>query len=278
MKKYSSFLLLIFCLFFSCETEKIALSGQVFVVTKGAQNIPLGLVSIGFTDSERFGSALDSALEVFDQEILDVENSISRVKNEIEGEYVLKNSLWNDVLNEAKSKTLNSFAVAGQPYALLDAKPKYNFFKNWIGSSESKRDLDLKMEGVEYFRKRLKLNSLNDYYSQVLKFDSLKKELEEIENSLEELKNDNSVITDLSEEFMETKTNAQGEFLIETEIGDHVIFASSSRLVGSETEKYMWCMIISPKEGIKDLYLSNDNLISLEDLRNISKKLNESKN
>lgn len=277
MKNYTGFLLLLFSILISCEKEKIRLSGQVFVVTNGAQNIPLGLVSIGFTDSKRFGLALDSTLAVFDQEILDLENSITQKKNEIEGEYVLKNSLWNDVLNEANSITQNSFVISGQPYALLDAKPKYNFFKNWIRSSEIERDSDLKNQGVEYYEKRLKLPSLKDYYGQILKIDSRFNELEELEKSLEEFIKGELIINDLSKLFVRTKTNAQGEFFIQTEKGNHVIFASSARLVGSKVEEYMWCLEISPQEDVQDLLLSNDNLVSINDLRNLRKKLNTSK-
>lgn len=274
MKNYSVFLLLISLILISCEKERVRLSGQVFVVTNGAQNIPLGLVSIGISDSKKFGLALDSALIVFNKGVSDLENSIIQKKNEIEGENILKNSLWNDVLNEANSKTLNSFAIPGQPYALIDARPKYNFFKNWIKNSEERRDLDLRIQGVEYYVKRLKLPSLNDYYGQVIKIDSQLNELKKLEKSLEDFKNDNSVISDLSKSFGKTKTNAQGEFSLEAEKGHYFIFASSSRLVGGEVEKYMWCMEIFPEKEIQDLFLSNDNLVSINDLRNISKKLN----
>jgi hypothetical protein len=275
MKNLLKYILLLPLIFISCNDQKTGISGQVFVVTNGAQSIPLGLVSIGFTDSEIFGLALDSSLSVYDQSILEIENSITLKKNEIEGENVLKNDLWNDVLKEANTKSLSSFAVPGKPYALIDAKPEFNFFKNWIASSESERVLDLRVNSVEYYRKRFKLNSLTNFYSQILKIDSQLKELDELENSLLEIMIDNSIITDLSKKFQKTKTNAQGEFFIDAKKGDHVIFASSSRMVGNEVEKYMWCLMISPKEEIKDLFLSNDNLIKINDLREISRKLNK---
>ena len=99
-------------------------------------------------------------------------------------------------------------------------------------------------------------------------------ELMELENSVDGMKNENSIIKDLANKFMVTKTNAQGEFQIQTQKGDHFIFATSSRLVGTEVEKYMWCLKISPDKNISDLYLSNDNLVTVEDLKLINKELN----
>lgn len=274
MKRYSILLLFTFFVCTSCKEDKIDLSGQIFIVTNGAQNLPLGLVVVGYSNLENFKTELDSALIAHDSSITKQTELISDLKKEIEGEYILKKSLWDDVLNESKSISQASFAKKGQDYALLDARPKYQFFKNWIGSSEENRDSDLKREGVEYWINRLKLNSLRDYHSQLLKMDSMLTKLLKLENLVEDLKNDNSIIEALANKYMVTKTNAQGEFLIQSEKGDHFIFATSSRQVGTDFEKYMWCLKISAEKSINDLYLSNDNLVNVDDLRLINNKLN----
>jgi hypothetical protein len=244
----------VFCII-SCNKKRHLVSGQVFIVTKGAQIFPLGLVSIGIASPKDFNSKLDSSLIDFDKTVSEFENSISNFKNEIEGEYFLKSTLWEEVLAEAKNKSL----------------PDY--FKVVLSSDEKVRDSFFKSQGVKKLNNRHNIKSFSNYYSQMLKVDALLEERKELELSIEDFKKGHSIILNIRDDFFKTKTNAQGNFSIELEEGDHVIFATSSRLVGVEKENYIWAMEISVKEDIGGLLLSNDNLISANELRLINEKL-----
>lgn len=260
-------LCLVFLTLTSCNKKKVTLSGEVFVVTKGAESIPLGLVSVGIIPLEVLGRNLDSALSVFDQEILGFENPIKDYKDKIESEVVLKAILWDDVEREASKKTLASFAEKGRPYAMIDAKPEFNYFKKWMSYSEELRGQVIEERGVDYWAERFKLKTLKDYFNQKQKIDPLLEELEELENSLEEFKKSSRVLEILGENFHVTKTNSQGNFSFELEEGSYLVFANSSRMVGSSTERYIWAVEVSIEGNKNDFFLSNDNLTSIEEIR-----------
>jgi hypothetical protein len=265
--------LLLFVTLISCSKEKFILNVQIFIVTNGAESIPLGLVSVGVTPFEVLSPKLDSALSVFDQEILGFENSIKDLKNKIESEVDLKTILWNDVLKEGGSKTQASFALKGRPYALLDAKPEFNYFKSWMTLVEGARDYLIEDKGVEYWVNRFNLNTLTDYYKQKERIDFLLADLKELESSVEEFKKGARVLELLGNTFNITKTNAQGNFSIELDEGSYLVFANSSRMVGSSTERYSWAVEVSLVGNKNDFFLSNDNLTSIDQIRLLNNKL-----
>lgn len=251
----------------SCKKEKFEVRGEVFIVTNGGQNFPLGLVSIGVTRPNEFKASLDSILGDFDNSISDFENSISDLNEEIEREYLLKSSLWESILAQANKMSISNFAEKGRDYALIDAKPEYNSFRNFISSSESERDNYIDVIGVQNLSKRFKINGLSDYYSQKLRIDSLMMELSDLEKNLLDFKKGGSIIPAFPDRFFVTKTNSQGEFLAQLEEGDYVVFATSSRVIGEIKESYIWVVDLPVNQNIGDLFLSNDNLVPVDGLR-----------
>ncbi|GAB3668128.1 hypothetical protein GCM10028791_43590 [Echinicola sediminis] len=258
--------------FTGCQKEKHKVEGQVFIVTNGGQNFPLGLVSIGFAKPNELATSLDSVLLDFDDQISDFEKSLHDLKNKIEGEYILKSTLWEDVEKEAKGKTLSSFADLSKDYALIDARPTYNQFRKFMELEEQTRDIDIKLYGVSYLSKRFKLPTLNDYYAQKLKIDQLLQKHNEMDSLINEFKKGHSILPLLQPKFTVTKTNAQGDFSIEAEKGDYIVFATASRLAGTSTEQYMWAEKISINGAKTDLFLSNDNLVTIDEIKMLNQK------
>jgi hypothetical protein len=73
----------------------------------------------------------------------------------------------------------------------------------------------------------------------------------------------------LQKNFLKTKTNSDGNFQIKLKKGKYFIFATGSRIVGTETEKYMWAQILDIENDINDFFFSNDNLVSIDEIRSI---------
>lgn len=262
------FLLVGLCLLFaSCEEQEYEVNGQVFIVTQGGQNIPLGLVSIGLMDYELIDVELKDRLEVFDNQVAALEKSIDELN--IEAENQLKDSLWSNVILESKSKSVQSFIREGVEYALLDAKKRYNQFSNFISLEESSRDRQLELYGVESLSNRHQLNSLIEYDLQREKINTLLSERDLIAQRLDEFQKGYSVLPPLEAKFLRTKTNSQGNFKMKLKKGKYFIFASASRSIGAEIEKYMWAEILEVNDEINDFFFSNDNLVSIREIKSI---------
>ncbi|GEO21011.1 hypothetical protein CQA01_15450 [Cyclobacterium qasimii] len=253
----------------SCEEKGFEFKGQVFIVTQGGQNIPLGLISIGLMDYDLMNQEIQGSLSSFETDISNFENSIEDLKSKIESEYILKNSLWDDVLLEAKNISVSSFARKGSDYALIDAKPRYNQFQYFVKLDEESRDQLLEVNGVENLKNRYKLNSLVDYDLQRKNIIDLHSVYNQLNKELDDFKEGYSVLPPLEPKYLKTKTNSQGDFQLKLTKGKYFIFASGSRLVGSEKEKYMWAQTIEIDNDINDFFFSNDNLVSIANIRSL---------
>lgn len=273
LKKVSKLLILVVLTLglWSCSKSKIKVEGQVFIVTQGGTNFPLGLVSIGIAKSSEFLEDLEIAFEEYNSLVFSKEMEIGDLKNKIEIGYSEKNEAWNRVKIEAEKLKLSSFANIGQDYALLDAKPRFNSFKNFMNMNEESRDRKIETDGVLKLKERYKLEGLEEYYFQKTKLDNLLESYLSLEISLLEFKQGHTILSNFNSNYFLTKTNSRGEFSVDLEKGDYFIFAKSSRKIGNEEENYLWVQQFTASNNIADLYLSNDNFVSVSDLERLLK-------
>ncbi len=241
--------LFILAIFWGCSKQEAKIDGQVFVVTKGSDNVKLGLVEIFVCDPKSTISEMEPAIIIAQNGLAILDSNMAELNGKIDS---LKNIFNNFqiVLKGKKEK----------------ADLAFNDFKNHIGTNHQL------LYSYMYDDKR------DEYYAFQNKSAKIESEILEIE--IKYLHKKLEKLTFLNDDFLfsyspltfikKVKSDADGKFqLVLNQNDDYAIFAKTNRLVGDKLEKYVWYFWYKPTGPEQQLFLSNDNLFSSLDSTNV---------
>lgn len=204
--------------------KNASISGQVFVVTQGRENIKLALVEVTAIPDKEFLTFLEP----------------KRI-NKHEQLGVLNSSL--DVLKKEK---LEAGKTAKSAQLKLESSPCYSEY-GW---------------GELYDREIPKCNPLLDNISRANSINGKKqKAINEVESKIAYFNNPAFYFSSLPHSKFISKTDADGKFLLSLPTGKFAITATSSRQVGSHLESYYWLVWVDVAAENQQIMLSNDNLL-----------------
>ena len=206
------------------------LTGEVFIVTKGANNIKMGLVPVKLFDQDTINRQLAA---------------IEQLSIQLRDKYLTEKTQL-----EEKMKNLeNKYAEAEFDEFLQLLKKQNEELKASIGQGYSVRLEDLKVP------RSTKLKIKDSLSVQ------LKQKLELVKTEILYTNSSEFVFDNLSNPFMETITNADGLFSFTIADGRNVVLvAKSSRQTSEGIESYFWLGSVSLQNvDSQHLIISNHN-------------------
>lgn len=276
MKRFLFFLAGIIALIFvGCgvfDSERIV-EGEVFVVTRGGDNIALGSVDIAFIDADQFNEVLGASVEKFFQDVDAYQASISASMDKLNELKALEKTNWEEVVVEGKSKNAGNIS----PNRQFDASFLLWDIKSFITFDFDRRKSRLYYPGnLELFRDNTNMKTIQEYYNTLRKIDEQEILIKEEVLAFEWFLMGESLLGEITKNNSSAKTNSQGKFEgIIKKNKDYFIVAKGSRQVGNEKEVYLWVFPIAKgKDDISHLFLSNDNLSSKEEILSLLSNAN----
>ncbi len=204
-----------------------ALSGQVFIVTEGAQNLPLGLVDINIYPEDAIAKHVTARQKLVDK----TRDALERRLNDQEA----------TVVNDNTSNPLSELAVgtAALSKAAYSMNPNEKNLEIWQDAVNSVNAIDQTKRNHALLR---------DVYK----------------SDLDNWPTADFFFYDLPQPLITTKTDADGRFTVQLQQNtQYVIAAHSSRKVGEKEETYYWLVkVFLAGESNATLLLANDNLIT----------------
>lgn len=205
----------------------VTVGGQVFVVTKGGQNIKLGLVSV----SAYLVSDINKQVATIEESDRPARSAARREVERLEAE-----------LAEVKARD-------------RELKAKYDSLQSqWI-----KADHRDPMKS-QYFREQQA--AMMEWLNQSAEPARKAAEVDRARRALARLGGVRNYIEGLSSPVDTTKTDADGVFELNVPPGKYVVTALSRRQVAGDLELYEWAVELEVRGAIRKLMLSNDNLWS----------------
>jgi hypothetical protein len=265
-------LLIIAAAITAISTRKTTLTGQVFIVTQGAENVKMGAVEIVLIEKQQVTDFLRQRQAGIDSERQTRKLSIDVAKREVVAETMQLCRTWREVITEngmgsagESAKTaldkiltgavqLNSENLAGITEALeeLSAARKvtlispYSLTYNWNMSDEARRKLDAADAAVKEAQSHAanlgealdRFPTADDYLSGLLAAVSVARR---------------------------SMTDADGRFSIACPRRKaFMLYANAQRKIPSEygthTEEYYWLVDAITDTGNAQIFLSNNNL------------------
>jgi hypothetical protein len=204
--------------------EKI--DGSAFIVTEGAENIKLGLVSVALFDEKQITPALLKIATTLAQTNLDTfivnEKKIDGDENKFEDEKTTE--------MKAISEEQNKPGTSSEEFSSLE--------KRWL-EIEHERDDETRQTRLKSERKDRIQNWIGDTFKIFV--------------------NNISVPVDTA------KTDADGKFSFSIRKGSYLLAAIAERKVSDKTELYCWLAPVDfDGKPSKQAMLSNDNLINIQ--------------
>ncbi len=238
------------------------IEGEVFIVTRGGENITLGLVDIALIDRNDYPEAFNSALEYYNHGLAILKDDLFDLSEKLNELKDYEESIWEDVVAEAKTKNPDSqirresiqdfirFNRAGRRWMLSERRQDqgasmFNWYRN-IGA----KSFDKYILALEAF---------------IDQEDIVLKKYQEIE----EYERGERLVNYISKQHSSVKTNSQGHFsTIIDDRNDYILVAMGSRNIGDKKELYYWRIPIEKgKDDINQLFLSNDNMITVHQFK-----------
>jgi hypothetical protein len=231
-----------------CGLYYRTLNGQIFIVTKGSENVKLGLVNIYAYDAKSVKELLRSTLQPltdyensYDKKAADLQSTIKRLEPEIDA---AQNEL------EKQKQAFDSIPIDSPQRdaaskALMNAEVAINILNESSSSAQLKKARD-------------DFSQLQASGLSVSSIDSLGRDLSRAKASC--LENE--------------KSDADGHFTFTTLPPAETIFliAYAERKTLDSTEYYIW--VVPVQSGDKTVLLSNDNMISnVDELKSAYDKL-----
>jgi len=270
---------LCFQLFIACNsfnTERI-IKGEIFIVTQSGRSNPLGLVDIAVIEKdmikEIFAETLGTYLEnekILKDKVLKRENQIKSLKD-------LEKDLWEQIVEIGKKKTVGSFIGrrlnpnAYYPIDRIGAEITVESIREFIAMGYRQRTGRLRNNPdkfiYEYGSVSWDMPILKDYYSNIREIEAQEKLLKQDNLLLEEFRKGESLLIPISSKHTTVKSSSQGVFELKLRNRkEYYIIAVASRNLGFTKEVYLWFESINVENDNDNFYLSNDNIVSVNDI------------
>lgn len=201
--------------------KEVSLSGQVFVVTKGRDNIKLALVEIRVIPERELIDFVKGKRQDALQQIDTLNSKLKILKNE---EELLKKAVAVVTKNYESSVC---YTKASYFFDESEVKLCESINKN----SENARKLHSNKQ-MEIYTVNYQISSLNEaaYY-----------------------------FTSLPQSEWKSKTDADGKFTLTLPVGTYVVAAESTRKIVDSSESYYWLVVVDANTKNQQIMLSNDN-------------------
>ena len=274
MKKNLLFLTVLFALTFGgCgifDSDRIV-EGEVFIVTRGGENIALGLIDIAIIESEDFFGILEESAAVYEKELDELQNTLQLRQEKIAELNELEKTNWAKVVAEGKTKTVRDY-LPTRNYDYFDqisAQSSYDVSQFFINKDKERRRRVLyETKHLRFYRDELGFKTVDEYVRTLKEIDKQQELLIKDFNDINQFLKGESLVGNISSIHSSAKTNSQGQFnhVIKNN-KDYYVVAKGSRLVGSEQEVYLWIIPLPKgKEDIRNFFLSNDNLTNVDEI------------
>jgi hypothetical protein len=208
----------------SCGPTEVDVSGSVFIVTKGGDNVKLGLIKVTAIPETDAVAFIDAKLEEGEQE----QEKLLPLLQQADAEYAEAKATWDRAKEE--SRVAFDKAMANLRASGLQA--------SWHAAS------DRGMQALETsFDKSFELDAVRLRYS---RWTSGSYYLDGIPDGV-----------------ASAKTDADGKFTLRLLGGKrYVLAASANRQIADNTEYYHWLVWVTPTSDGGPVMLSNDNLVT----------------
>jgi len=218
------------------KRRDVEIDGAIFIVTKGAENMKLGLVEVSLFEGQEAGQRLEQVRKLLSEKATELRKqaeplleSIQRLKplyEAVKREYILQ----SESVDRAKKDLIRA--------DVDQAKKKLRTIATQTKARwEELDDVISRYLGIYYEFPKLK-DSYHD-----LCFFALDRPLKRV------------------------KSDADGKFKIRVpREGTYVLAARASREIGQSTEHYIWIVRLVPEalSETPQIFLSNDNLLAVE--------------
>jgi len=215
--------------------RKGVLHGEMFVVTRGRENIKLGLVSVGVYPLSTIITHIEKRKATAQQETATRQARIDAARSEMQQR---KSEL------DARTGEMN----AAREASLAVSPSNYPDFDTYLAASEQ---ADQRWQQTTDVRDQAQ----QAYNSAETAYESLLSEADQFTSG-------DFYFTGLSKPLIVVKTNADGQFDVPLPIrGQYVLCAQTQREVFDETEEYYWLVKVSMHgKSRQSIFLSNDNM------------------
>jgi hypothetical protein len=241
--------------------------GEVFIVTKGAQNIKLGLVQVAAIPEDRIHQFIETKLSKIAVEFSkykSLENGTStQVQNAqqaldaTQAQYDLVNGQLQTARTAADQAEEVAYSLLADPaYSSPQEVQTYQTARN--KADTLKRRVDQLDEQLETLRYDLDAKQKDVSAAKSSTTGQLRKVLE--------LLSDEELFKDVPSDGVKAVTNSDGQFSMKLRANQkYVIAAKAQRRVFDSTEQYYWLIWVSPDgEQVKRVMLTNNNLMGTD--------------
>ena len=233
-----------------CKPRETTLSGQIFIVTRGSENIKLGLVEVQLIEKQSVSEFLQKKQATIDSEIA------SRQRD-------------YDLARENLTKTNRS-----AEFMSVDET-------NYLAMNNSRKNLEIILNGGKEFVSIYRRNGLDqEATDQEKKLDETVSEIRvlcariiSVENAVVEAKArlEKTPTAEIyfenfsADSFQKSLTDADGKFSLSYPRNKtYTMFAKAERLVGNTKEKYYWLLNAPSNVEKAQILLSNNNLVFID--------------
>lgn len=246
------------------EPPKTAtINGSVFIVTKGAENVKLGLVPVTVFEKESFTAFAES-----------LQQTIVAAKTATESEINQQMALHEEKRGQAKESILASnrllkYMRRGLPSAMIDILDNYKNYENYDSETLIKIHRKIQKNGDNWGLPLIFPEHYKGYTIQVARaerFQSTSKESFTLSASLvESWPNVNAAFyyTESDSAIASTKTNADGKFKLKLPASQRYVLCAlgQRQMFGvDEPETYYWIVDVEFDGALeKEILLSNHN-------------------
>ena len=266
-----AFALLFSLSFIGCKPKETTLSGQAFIVTRGGENIKLGLVEVLLIEKKDVKEFIQQKQPAVDAEIVARQHEYEAAKDlltttntvaapDVDCAVITEtNYLAMQTLFEIRNKQLEAERNAE---LVLRQQAEYSSSRYESGLSSSRFPsvndaLAVTQNGYRQKHLAIDIRNLSE------RIGSIKKQVADSEERLTATPKAAAYFDAFSPvTFQKAVTDADGRFLFSyPQDKTLTIFARAERLVGDKTEKYLW--LVDAPAGVEkaQIFLSNNNLV-----------------
>jgi len=288
-------------LFFTgCSPKNGTVNGNIFIVTEGAQNIKLGLVTVYLLDEQQVQTLVTTTTPIVEKRLTEIKNSFQPLEQELElkkaaiaetdPKYKEEQRLADEAETEGEFEPFISNGSRPQwtiydAQALQKARQDYAKFgpnEYSLESVEARQNLEKLTDDANDIFKRQKLwdkwrpiylKHFNESKRLSDELTQLNGRVEQLEDQIKTQKallkkwlslNSAAYFENLPDSIPSAKTDADGNFSFSIpRKGRFALAAKAQRNAADNTEEYYWIVWVSLNGELeKKILLSNDNLLT----------------
>ncbi len=288
MKSYLILILVSLLALTGCKPKQTNLSGQVFIVTQGAENVKLGDVEILLIEKSQATDFLQKKQPTIETEMQSRQQELAVAKKDLEKAQADFNSFFANrpyektpdqikVLSQLDANEKEIAALEQRADAISDQSSKIannkTTYDNDANSDAASATITANGEKIDVLTEAMQplidedkalLEQLNEEETNKLKV------AESVVSTAESRSNNSPTAEDYFKDFspiiiQKTLTDADGKFYISYPRNKvFSIFASAQRMVLNKTEKYYWLVNAPTNAESVQIFLSNNNLVEID--------------